>query len=50
LIIHKGIVLTEGNSLESYGIQMYEEGVHSLVKVSIKVEIGDTKFEVHVEF
>jgi hypothetical protein len=29
---------------------MYEEGVHSLVKVSIKVEIGDTKFEVHVEF
>jgi predicted RNase H-related nuclease YkuK (DUF458 family) len=47
---HKGIVLTEGNSLESYGIQMYEEGVHSLVKVSIKVEIGDTKFEVHVEF
>ena len=47
---YKGIVLTEGSSLESYGIPMYEEGVHSLVKVSIKVEIGDTKFEVHVEF
>jgi len=47
---YKGIVLTEGNSLESYGIPMYEEGAHRLVKVNIKVEIGNTKFELDVEF
>ena len=46
---YKGIVLTEGNSLESYGIPMYEDGVDRLVKVSIKVEIGNKKFEVHLE-